>query len=234
MNFTPRSRLLLWLLLLTGLAGFMYVFKYLYWGRYFMMFMLWNLFLAWIPLIMTYSILFVRQTPWSHWKKRLTIMGFSLIWLLFYPNIPYLITDLIHLGTNTYLIHTPYQFTFSFISWYEFAAMVLSVWIGIMLGFASLYPLQQLIAKHTHPIVGQGFAFLIALLSGYGIYLGRFPRLNSWDLLLSPRTLYRTVLSSLNVKTLAFSVLIGGMYWIIYFSIYILAHHNRPSIHDSI
>jgi len=139
-------------------------------GDPFYRFLAWNLFLAWVPFIL--AILAFRRA-----QRRLDVGVGALIvlWLLFFPNAPYMLTDFIHLGQSE-----------SAPVWYDALMLSSFAWTALLLGFASLY-LVQVVARR---IVGlawswAGVAAALALAS-FGVYLGRFVRFNSWDALIRP------------------------------------------------
>ena len=105
-------------------------------------------------------------------------------WLLFFPNAPYVLTDLIHLdGKQSPLVP----------EWYDLA-MILSVALtGLIIGFLSLERVQGYIAQRTGVPWSWCFVVVVMFLSGFGIYLGRFLRWNSWDILTRPLPLLSDV-----------------------------------------
>src|SRR5687767_1528841 len=81
----------------------------------------WNLFLAWIPALGAFAAYNLsRLRTWLRW---LPVMGFSFLWLLFLPNAPYLITDIIHLQRYP-----------SVPLWYDLILLVAAAWTGSFLG----------------------------------------------------------------------------------------------------
>ena len=137
------------------------------------MFLLWNLFLAWIPLGMAY-------TASSFAKKRrylFIIMPLTaILWLLFFPNAPYILTDLQHLSHHRSNI--PVWFDMLLINWFA--------WTGILLGVFSLFLMQDIVRRAFGRISGWLFVLTVSTLSGLGIYIGRFLRWNSWDIIFHP------------------------------------------------
>lgn len=131
-------------------------------------FLAWNLFLAWIPYLL--SLTLKRLTNF----KILTVLVF-VSWLLFFPNAPYIITDLLHLK---YRPPVP--------MWYDVLMFFAFAWTGLILGFASLLEVQKFLSKRLSP----GFVRLIVIgalgLCGFGVFVGRFQRWNSWDVLSNP------------------------------------------------
>ena len=144
--------------------------------------LIWNLFLAWIPFILAY---FAHALSWKRLWVYLAIPFVALLWLLFFPNAPYMLTDLQDLarGTGT---EAPL--------WYDVIIVVWCSWTGTLLGVISLYLMQDIIARTFNRWLGWAFVFVISGLSSFGIYIGRFVRLNSWDILQNPTETAITIL----------------------------------------
>ena len=132
--------------------------------------MLWNLLLASIPLLG--SSIFVRAVARKHWVW--ASVSFAL-WLLFLPNAPYLLTDMIHLAPRPPVPQ-----------WYILAMLLSCAATGTLLGYLSLLDVHALIEKRCGKITGWMVAVGALMLCGFGIYLGRFLRWNSWDALTHP------------------------------------------------
>jgi uncharacterized membrane protein len=151
-------------------------------GSSFYRFLVWNLFLAWVP---------VAAALVCHAFARRRTYGLAIsagvIWLLFFPNAPYMLTDYIHIR------ETPLTSPL----WWDALMLSSFVWTALMLGFFSLYLMQGVWRPH----VGRfGSWLLVALalgLGSFGVYLGRFVRLNSWDALLHPRSVAHIIASQL-------------------------------------
>jgi uncharacterized membrane protein len=105
-------------------------------------------------------------------------VGWFVVWIVFLPNAPYIITDFVHLTTRPGI---PF--------WYDTALLVSCAGTGLLLGYTSIADVQLVIARRFSPLVGWLLVVAVVLLSGFGIYLGRFLRWNSWDTLTSPRQL---------------------------------------------
>jgi uncharacterized membrane protein len=101
----------------------------------------------------------------------------ALLWLLFFPNAPYVLTDLIHLRQHSVPV------------WYDLLLLLSFAWTSLMFGFVSLADMQRLIQQRFNATVGWLFAVAAVLLGSFGIYLGRFLRWNSWDVITEPRQL---------------------------------------------
>lgn len=137
------------------------------------MFLLWNLFLAWIPLAMAY-------TASSFMEKRrfilFTVPIAAILWLLFFPNAPYMVTDLLHLRHPREII--PVWFDVLLINWFA--------WTGILLGVFSLFLMHDIVRRSFGRVTGWLFVLTVGTLCGVGIYIGRFLRWNSWDMIFHP------------------------------------------------
>ena len=96
------------------------------------------------------------------------------LWLLFFPNAPYLLTDFIHLGEGPAPL------------WYDALMLSAFAWTGLLLGFASLYLVQMVIRRAFGERVAWLGVVIALVLASIGVYLGRFIRFNSWDALLHP------------------------------------------------
>jgi len=136
--------------------------------------LIWNLFLAWIPFILAY---FAHALSWKRVWVYLAIPFIAMLWLLFFPNAPYMLTDLQDLARGTGQ-EAPL--------WYDVIIVVWCSWTGTLLGVISLYLMQDIISRTFNRWLGWIFVLVISGLSSFGIYLGRFVRLNSWDILQNP------------------------------------------------
>lgn len=134
------------------------------------LFLIWNLVLAWAPLLLAGTAVRLRSR-----RLLLPVAG---VWLLFLPNAPYLATDLIHLGHATGLTGALF--------WYDLVTLLAFTVTGLGLGFASLALMQQIVQAHWGKGPGRRFSFGALALSSVGVYLGRFLRWNSWDVFFHP------------------------------------------------
>lgn len=130
-------------------------------------FVVWNLFLAVIPAVA--AALFVRAR--SAFAKALTF----LVWLVFLPNAPYIATDFVHLRARP---GVPL--------WFDVALLLSCASTGILLAFTSVADVQGVVAARYGKRTAWTFALAVLVLCGFGIYLGRFLRWNSWDLATEP------------------------------------------------
>jgi uncharacterized membrane protein len=166
-------RLLLFVMLLCW-CGALLTFRFARTGSLALGFMAWNLFLAAIPAVAAWF--FARAMG-----KNSTLVervGCFVVWLVFLPNAPYIITDFVHLTAQPGIP-----------LWYDIALFVSCAGTGLLLGYTSIADVQFVIARRFSALVGWLLVVAAVLLSGFGIYLGRFLRWNSWDTLTRPRQL---------------------------------------------
>jgi len=134
-------------------------------------YLFWNLALAWVPFVAALALDDVRSTPVS---LQLPLIA---LWLVFFPNAPYLVTDLIHID--------PADHTFAGIL--GDLALVAAAPAGLALGFSSLVLVERSIRERYGGRAALTVAVLSLVAASVGIYLGRVLRLNSWDVLSRPR-----------------------------------------------
>jgi len=173
-------------------------------------FLAWNLFLAWLPLLCS---LFA----YNAYKRRsrlswLVVAGCALAWLLFFPNAPYILTDLMHLRPRP---DVPL--------WFDVLLVIAFAWTGLFLGLISLSLMQALVRRAAGTLASWGFALGVLSLSGFGIYIGRFLRWNSWDVFLSPGGLMADLLDAAQHPLLhARSLVFSGLFSLFLLSAYIM------------
>ncbi len=141
-------------------------------------FLLWNIFLAIIPYIISTTLVLYSDRITNRWALLIPF----LFWLCFFPNAPYILTDLFHLKPRA---GVPY--------WYDLALILFFAWNGLMLGYASVMDMQAVITRHFNKWIGWAMAIASLILGSFGIYLGRYLRWNSWDVISSPTGLLRDI-----------------------------------------
>jgi uncharacterized membrane protein len=117
--------------------------------------------------------------------------------------------------------------------WVDLTLILLCALTGFVLGFVSLYLMQTVVERMFGRPASWFFIVAVAALSGFGIYLGRFMRFNSWDVLFRPVQLYRGIGNWVadplaNLNSLAFPVLFATFLFITYLMLYALTH-LRPA-----
>jgi len=188
------------LLIITGLtifSVFLVVIRVLIFKQITFIFLLWNLILAWIPYLISYRIIKLYEKKTSSIILWITIF----IWYIFFPNSPYILTDLIHLSI---ISHIP--------KWYDGLMIFSFSFTALILGFLSLEKIQKIISEKFSKVKGWIFTAFIILSSGFGIYLGRFLRWNTWDIFINPQFLITDILERIifpfeYIRTIAVTVL---------------------------
>lgn len=141
----------------------------------------WNLFLAWIPLGFA---LIARRV--NSQKYKIQTGALMALWLLFFPNSTYIITDLMHLEhLDKHLL------------WYDSVGIFVTALTGLLLGLYSLLVVHEVLDRFVSAKISWVIISFCVGLSGFGVYLGRFIRFNSWDLFTQPIYLLRSIKNQL-------------------------------------
>jgi uncharacterized membrane protein len=176
--------------------------------------LIWNLFLAWIPFIISYI------THAVSWKRKwlfLVLPITAFLWLIFFPNAPYMLTDLQDLARRPG--GAPL--------WYDVIIVVWCSWTGMLLGVISLYLMHDIVQRTFGRAIGWTFVFVISGLSSFGIYIGRFVRLNSWDILQNPTETAMEILGIVidpSMRLAAFMFLYTIFFVFIFLLLYSFSH----------
>ncbi|WP_425433886.1 DUF1361 domain-containing protein [Marininema mesophilum] len=165
--------------------------------------------LSWIPFIFT--IIISREWFRNYSKILLAILIIS--WIIFLPNTFYMLTDWINLDRDVFV----YNRIYSLEPWLILSSYIISIWTSILLGIFSLGIAQKLLTNFKGVLVGRIIITFIIILCSYAIYLGRFLRLNSWEVVTNPVYLFDKLINSLNLNTALFTLI----YSIIIISLYI-------------
>ena len=185
-------------------------------------FLTWNLFLAWIPFLLSLGVAVVHSRDGP--RPLLWVLGAG--WLLFLPNAPYILTDFIHLGRAD---GAPL--------WFDAALIGTFAGTGLILGLASLLVVHHVVEARTGRVVGWAVAVGSLVLSALGIYLGRFPRFNSWDVVTDPLGLVAVVLDRLadplgNPFLLRFGVVMSTVLVGFYLVAWVVGRGILGPVHD--
>jgi uncharacterized membrane protein len=145
-------------------------------------FLLWNLFLAFVPYVISHRLsrnIRVMENKWM-------LARWLLVWLLFIPNSFYILTDFFHL---TDIRSAP--------QWFDLLLLLSFAWNGLVFGIVSVRQVEVIL----YAISGRRFSFFVVFvvmwLNAFGIYIGRFLRYNSWDVITDPFSLFTDMLSML-------------------------------------
>ncbi|HEV2403459.1 MAG TPA: DUF1361 domain-containing protein [Candidatus Saccharimonadales bacterium] len=175
-------------------------------------YMNWDLFLAWIPLLL--SLWLARALGhklWSSWQTLLI----TVLWLCFLPNSFYMISDFIHIQdvSPMYVLSS---------------TIMLSSFIlnGIVLGYLSLFLIHQELLKRVSQRLAAALIGAVLVLCSFAIYLGRDLRWNSWDIVRDPSSVLVDIAnhlanplarSDLLATTFGFSLLLGSLYVVLWY-----------------
>lgn len=188
-------------------------------------FLLWNLFLAWLPLIFSMAAATLHRAGRGGAARPAALAVLGAGWLLLYPNAPYLTTDLIHLIADpSYNWRAAAE---SLILWYDLIVYFLFAWCGLLSGYLSMYHFHTIVRSYAGRTAGWLFVVVASFLGGFGVYLGRVIRLNSWDALFSPFRLIEGIRDGLGHNGAVFTLLFGLLILIVYLSLSSL-HLKRP------
>jgi uncharacterized membrane protein len=173
-------------------------------------FLIWNLFLAWIPFIIAYfTYTLTLQRKWVF----VVIPVAAFFWMIFFPNAPYILTDFQHLAGEWADLPV----------WYDVMMLIWFAFTGLLLGMVSLFLMQEIIRREFGRWVGWGFVMLVTSLSSAGIYMGRFLRWNSWDIILNPSDIALYTIQSAQDPSLQ-SVGFMGLFAAFFLFLYTFGH----------
>jgi uncharacterized membrane protein len=140
-------------------------------GDSFYRLLVWNLALAWVPLLLALA---AYRTAMQ--SRKVETVALAVAWILFFPNAPYVLTDFVHLGNDGSAAPL----------WYDALMIASFAWTALLIGLGSLYVMQVVVRDR----LGAAWSWLLVagalLLGSFGVYLGRFVRFNSWDALVRP------------------------------------------------
>src|SRR4051794_9707827 len=168
----------------------------------------WNVVLAWVPLVLA-LVIYARARSGMSAPRLAALSG---LWLLFFPNAPYIVTDLKHIAGGG---RVPVL--------YDVLLLSAAAWTGLLLGLASLF-LMHAVARRFLGTVNAWLLVVAALAAGsFGIYLGRVQRWNSWDVFVRPGALLGEIADGFHVRPLALTVLLTSFLLTSYLVLYSFA-----------
>ena len=145
-------------------------------------FLPWNLFLAFIPYWVTWLI---TRNGAIIIKSRIKLFIALAAWLVFVPNSFYIITDLFHF---THIRSAP--------KWFDLLLIFSFAWNGILCGIISLRRVEIIMMTLFRiKNISLFLVFVVMWLSAFGIYIGRYLRFNSWDIVTDPFSLAGEILN---------------------------------------
>lgn len=210
-SFLNKHPLTLSLFFSCTVSVFFLILRVLYSGSLMYAFLVWNLFLACIPYLLSLYIYnkYLRKKDWHFYFM-------SIVWLLFFPNALYIMTDFLHLQPRG---NVPL--------WFDIVLLFSFSWNGILLGFLSLQKMQALFSR----MYGWIIVIMSLVLASFGIYLGRYLRWNSWDALTHPLQLLTHILDRiinpfLHPRTYALTF-VYAIFFISIYTMFIQLHKSK-------
>jgi uncharacterized membrane protein len=192
------------LALLTILALSLSVIRVMIFHTPYLLFLIWNGFLAWLPFLCAMLLVSLYKSGASNYKKLIV----AILWLLLLPNSFYVITDFIHI--------TPGD---NFEALYDIVLVFIYSLLGILLGVISLKIVQDL-AYERKSKLAKYLPLIIMPLVGFAIYVGRYWRWNSWDLVIRPHVLVQDfidIITEYHTRAITITVLFAVVYLAIYY-----------------
>ncbi|WP_397363450.1 DUF1361 domain-containing protein [Olleya sp. R77988] len=168
------------------------------------LFLVWNLFLAGVPYAISTYLNTIKK------PNIIYLLSICFFWLLFIPNAPYIITDLFHL-----------KYSSQQLIWLDTLVIVAFAITGMLLFLKSVYTMETIFKTYVKkPIVTFSLPFLFIII-GFGVYLGRFLRFNSWEIINKPMSIIKPILDiitqpNLHQKAWQFTFIFGLFLWIGY------------------
>jgi uncharacterized membrane protein len=153
--------------------------RVLYTGDHDYRFLIWNLFLAYIPYFISNQLSY--KISWI--QNRVKLCAVCVVWLLFIPNSFYILTDLFHLGWHP---GVPL--------WYDLAMIISFAWNGLLLGVLSVRQMEKILQIYLPGKTEWLFLYPVMVLNALGVYIGRYFRFNSWDVITDPFSLIADIL----------------------------------------
>jgi len=192
------------------------IFRFIYSDTKLFLFLNWNLFLAFIPWLMSSIAILKPELQ----RKKLVIAILLLSWLLFFPNAPYILTDLFHLRLRT-----------SVPIWFDLVLILSFAWTGLLFGFLSLWDIEQILVQTIKRRYVTIISVFLLFLGSFGIYIGRYLRWNSWDIVAEPfKLMYdigdRFINPLVHPRTWGMTLFMGIFLNILYWSFRLIRKRN--------
>lgn len=205
----PRAKTTILLAAMSLICVALSIFRVYKTGSIRFIFLNWNLFLAFIPWAITSMVMVTPKLRQNKW----VLLPVFISWILFFPNAPYILTDLFHLRLET---KVPV--------WYDLVLILSFAWTGLWYGLISLTDIEKILSgflKHRWVTV---ISITLLFINGFGIYLGRYMRFNSWDIIQEPGAVItevadRFIRPGIHPRTWAVTILMGIFLNMIYWSV---------------
>ncbi|MEJ7737726.1 MAG: DUF1361 domain-containing protein [Chitinophagaceae bacterium] len=169
--YTLKSEIDRLLFLSVCFSTFLLIARVFYTGSLYFVSLEWNLFLAFVPYSVSTWMFDNPQRISNKWLLSIVVF----VWILFIPNSFYIITDLFHLGENGY---APL--------WYDLLLLLSFAWNGLMMGILSVRQMEKIMQASYFTKHELLFVYPVMWLNALGVFIGRYWRLNSWDVITNP------------------------------------------------
>jgi len=203
-------------------------------GNTFYRYLVWNLFLAIAPYaIAALGVRFLsRELLMSGRARTIVAWATALLWLVFYPNAPYIFTDFIHVINRTYLRAKPAEWLgLNALLWYDLLMNAAFAFIGHFIGLVSMWLVRESYAEIWGERAARALVAAAILLAGFGIYLGRFSGLNTWDLVFNARKVLGEVAeATADPKAMLFSAAFSLFIFLTYAALSLFKRIEMPAM----
>lgn len=145
--------------------------------------------------------------------------------VVFFPNSVYMITDFIHISNDKFMwiveverhsLDSGVVYGRDIIIWAKLLIIGIGFIFALLVGLESFYIFEQNLKEVTSKGLSFTGVLLVSLLSGIGVYIGRFLRFNSWDILFNPIQLIKQIVISIDSFSIqfvtTFTIFIIGCY----------------------
>jgi uncharacterized membrane protein len=224
----PKTQFLLMLLAATGASLLLFAADALHNRSTYFAYLIWNLFLAWLPLVFAWWLVGVlKRKLWSSWEA----IGATLLWIAFLPNSFYMVSDYIHL-----------QEVSEHDLLYDAVMLTSFIFVAVTVGICSLYAVHEEVIKRFSRRISSLWLTCSLLLCSFAIYLGRDLRWNSWDILTNPggllfdvsdRFMHPAAYPEMFLTTGIFFLLISMLYGMALFATGLIRTWPTPIHHKS-
>ncbi len=203
-----RLEEIVWMVMFTLFCFGVSLFRFFYTDTKVFLFLNWNLFLAFVPWAIATLVVLSKRLR----SSKIMLVVLISVWLLFFPNAPYILTDLFHLRLNS-----------SMPVWFDLTLILSFAWTGLLFGFLSLWDIESVLRKYLKNGWVTAISVFLLFLGSFGIYIGRYLRWNSWDIMTSPFQLMydigdRLVNPFSHPRTWGMTLFMGLFLNILYFS----------------
>lgn len=203
-----RLEEIVWMVMFTLFCFGVSLFRFFYTDTKVFLFLNWNLFLAFVPWAIATLVVLSKRLR----SSKIMLVVLISVWLLFFPNAPYILTDLFHLRLNS-----------SMPVWFDLTLILSFAWTGLLFGFLSLWDIESELRKYLKNGWVTAISVFLLFLGSFGIYIGRYLRWNSWDIMTSPFQLMydigdRLVNPFSHPRTWGMTLFMGLFLNILYFS----------------